>query len=46
MTITQKPKIFRESDTMINMPKDYKRPTENLPDMKKVKAYYERLKKK
>ena len=46
MTIKQKPKIFRESDTMINMPKDYKKPTENLANAEKVKAYYERLQKK
>jgi len=46
MIIEQKPKTYKEPDSMIDMPKNYKRPTENLPDMKKVKAYYERLQKK
>ena len=36
--------IYKEPETMLKKPKGYKRDSDNLPDMKKVKQYYSQKK--
>ena len=40
----QKVPKYVEPGSMLNPPKGYKRNTENMPDPKKVKAYYSKKK--
>ena len=35
--------VYKESENMLKMPKNYKPSTENLPDMKKVEQYYSQM---